>query len=211
MLRGLLAAAMVAPLQGVAAQLIKVPMSDARRMPVSVHASGGYFIAQNRFDGISGVNWFLGDTWQYRAGVDIGLKSGAIGLSGTLASVPIQRGNSTSSRGDIQLRQVLATFRSPEPRSFGQLFEIGAGLSQWADYSGTDALSDAEAKAQNAFAIAISYGFVMPLGERFALQLMQDYTTAIGSREGLPAGARRSQEQYTTRIGLRWRATGVER
>lgn len=186
-------------------------MSDARRMPIGVHASAGYFVAQNRFDGISGVNWFLGDTWQYRAGVDVGIKSGVLGVSGSIASVPIQRGNSTASRGDIQLRQLLATFRSPEPSGFGQLFELGAGLSQWASYSGTDALSPEDAATRNAFAIAIGYGFVMPLGDRFSLQLVQDYTTVIGSREGLPAGARRSQEQYTTRIGLRWRATGVER
>ena len=173
-------------------------------------ASAGYFIAQNRFDGISGLTWNLGDAWQYRLGVDVGLRSGSVGIAGTVATVPIQRGSNFNSRGDIQLRQLLATFRSPEPRTFGQIIELGVGLSQWANYSGTDALSDADAAARNAFAIAISYGFSVPLGRRFAAQLMQDYTTAIGSREGLPAGARRSQEQYTTRIGLRWRATGVD-
>jgi hypothetical protein len=201
---------MALPLRALGAQLIKVPMADERKIPIGIQASAGYFIAQNRFDGISGLTWNLGDAWQYRLGADVGFRSGSIGIAGTVATVPIQRGPSIGSRGDIQLRQLLATFRSPEPRTFGQIIELGAGLSQWADYSGTDVLSDADAAARNAFAIAISYGFQVPLGRRFAVQLMQDYTTAIGSREGLPAGARRSQEQYTTRIGLRWRATGVE-
>lgn len=204
-----MAAALVLPLRAPDAQLIKVPMADERTIPVAVNVSAGYLLAQNRFDGISGLTWNLGDAWQYRAGVDVGLRSGSIGVSGTVATVPIQRGSNFSSRGEIQLRQLLATFRSPEPRGFGQVIEIGVGLSQWADYSGSDVLSDAEAKAQNALAIALGYGFAVPLGRRFALQLTQDYTTAIHSREGLPAGARRSQEQYTTRIGLRWRATGV--
>lgn len=185
-------------------------MSDERTVPVGIQASAGYFIAQNRFDGISGLTWNLGDAWQYRLSADVGFRSGSLGIAGTVATVPIQRGPSIASRGDIQLRQLLATFRSPEPRTFGQIIELGVGLSQWANYSGTDVLSDADAAARNAFAIAISYGFSVPLGRRFAAQLMQDYTTAIGSRDGLPAGARRSQEQYTTRIGLRWRATGVE-
>lgn len=208
---GLLAAALLLPPSTLDAQLIKVPMADERSMPISVHAAAGYFLTQNRFDGISGQNWYFGDAWQYRAGVDLGLRSGSVGVSGTLATVPLQRGNSTASRGEIQLRQLLATFRSPEPRAFGQVFEIGLGLSQWADYSGTDTPTGDDAKARNAFAIAIGYGFLMPLGNRFALTLVQDYTTAIGSAEGLPPGARRSQEMYTTRIGLRWRATGVER
>lgn len=202
---------MALPPRPVGAQLIRVPMDDARAMPVSVQASAGYFIAQNRFDGISGLTWYLGDAWQYRVSADVGLSAGSFGVAGTFASVPIQRGSSPASNGDIQLRQLLATFRSPEPRAFGQIIEVGLGLSQWANYSGSDALSDDDAAARNAVAIAIGYGFSMPLGERFALQVMQDYTTAIGSREGLPAGARRSQEQYTTRIGLRWRAAGAAR
>lgn len=200
---------MALPLRAPGAQLIKVPMSDNRTIPVGIQASAGYFIAQDRFDGISGLTWNLGDAWQYRLSADVGFRSGSLGIAGTVATVPIQRGSNFNSRGDIQLRQLLATFRSPEPRSFGQIIELGVGLSQWANYSGTDVLSDADAAARNAFAIAISYGFAVPLGRRFAAQVMQDYTTAIGSREGLPAGARRSQEQYTTRIGLRWRATGV--
>jgi len=210
--RAALAALLFAlPLRSLAAQLIRVPMADQRTMPVSVQASAGYFIAQNRFDGISGLTWYLGDAWQYRLSADVGFSMGSFGIAGTIATVPIQRGGSPASNGDIQLRQVLATFRSPEPRSFGQVIEVGLGLSQWADYSGTDALSDEDAKARNAVAIAIGYGFSLPLGKRFAIQMMQDYTTAIGSREGLPAGARRSQEQYTTRIGLRWRAAGAAR
>ncbi len=193
-----------------AAQLIKVPTSDAQRRPISAHASAGYFLTQNRFDGTSGVTWFLGDGWQYRVGADLGIKAGSIGIAGTFAEVPIQRGSNPASNGTIQLRQLLATFRSPEPRVFGQVIEVGLGLSQWAGYSGSDApLSGDDAKARNGVAIALGYGFAFPMGSRFSAQLTQDYTTVIGSREGLPAGARRSQEQYTTRIGLRWRATGA--
>lgn len=198
-------------LRPAAAQLIRVPMADERSLPVSVQLSAGYFVAQNRFDGVSGLTWYLGDAWQYRLSADVGVSMGSFGIAGTIATVPIQRGGSAASNGDIQLRQLLATFRSPEPRGFGQVIEVGLGVSQWADYSGTDALSDADAAARNAVALAIGYGFSVPLGTRVALQVMQDYTTAIGSREGLPAGARRSQEQYTTRIGLRWRAVGAAR
>jgi hypothetical protein len=191
------------------AQIIRVPTSDDVQIPVTVHGSFGYFVAQNRFDGIDDLTWYLGDAYQVRLGADVIFGMGSIGVAGTLATVPIQRGTSTASRGDIQLRQVFAMFRSPEPQGFGQVVQFGLGFSQWANYSGTDDLTSEEAAARNALAVGLSYGFALPLGKRFNLTLVQDYVTAIGSREGLPASARRSQEQFTTRIGLRWKVLGV--
>lgn len=184
-------------------------MSDEVTRPVFVHASAGYFLTQNRFDGQTGEAWFLGDGWQYRVGADVGTELGSFGLAATLATVPIQRGNSTASVGDIQQRQFLGTFRSPEPRGFGQVIELGVGLSQWLNYSGTDVLTAAEAKPRNAVAFVLGYGLSLPVGKRFTVALAQDYATIIGSGDGLPPGTRRAQEQYTTRIGLRWRALGV--
>jgi hypothetical protein len=191
------------------AQLIKVPTSDEASLPIFVHASAGYFLTQNRFDGQSGLSWFLGDGWQYRVGADVGAGIGTIGVAATFATVPIQRGNSTASVGDIQQRQFLGTFRSPQPRGFGQVIELGVGLSQWLNYSGTDVLSADDAKARNALAFVLGYGLAIPLGKRATLSLTQDYATVIGSGKGLPPGTRRAQEQYTTRIGLRWQASGV--
>ncbi len=191
------------------AQLIKVPSSDESSLPIFVHASAGYFLTQNRFDGQSGQPWFLGDGWQYRVGADVGAGIGTIGVAASFARVPIQRGNATSSVGDIQQRQFLGTFRSPQPRGFGQVIEVGVGLSQWLNYSGTDILSDDEAKPRNALAFVLGYGLSIPLGKRATVSLAQDYATVIGSGKGLPPGTRRAQEQYTTRIGLRWQALGV--
>lgn len=184
-------------------------MDDARTNPISVTGSFGYFITQSKVDGVSGLPWYFGDAIQYRLSADMTFGLGSFGVSGSLANVPLQRGNSTSSNGEIQLRQLLATFRSPEPRQIGQIIELGVGLSQYANYSGTNVVTGDDAEPRNAFAFSLGYGFVIPLGKRFSATLMQDYVTAIGSREGLPAGAKRSQEQYTTRLGLRWRAFGV--
>ena len=184
-------------------------MDDEAARPVSVMASVGYFIAQNRYDGVSAMPWYFGDAMLYRVSVDMAFGPGTFGVAGSLASVPLQRDNSPTSNGEIQLRQVMAVFRSPEPRQLGQVVEIGLGLSQYANYSGTDVVTGEDAKPRNAVAFSLGYGFAIPLGERWGITLMQDYVTAIGSREGLPAGAKRSQEQYTTRLGLRWRVLGA--
>jgi hypothetical protein len=182
--------------------------SDATR-PISATVSAGYLLTASRFDGVSGTFWSLGDGIQYRGTMEVGTRSGAIGLTGTLATVPIRRGGSPTSDGDISLRQLLVTFRSPEGQSFYQIFEAGAGLSQWASYSGTDILSPDDRKARNGLAIMIGYGFGFALGERLSFNVVQDAATIIGSGEGLPAGERRSQQQYITRMGLRYRFTGA--
>ena len=201
-----LVAGLASPL---AAQLIRVPMPGEAARPISASLAAGYLMTASRFDGVSGRYWSLGDGIQYRGTVELGTRSGAIGLTGTLASVPISRSGVVGSDGDITLRQLLVTFRSPEGQSFYQIFEAGAGLSQWASYSGTDVLTAEDRKARNGLAIMIGYGFGFALGERMSLNVVQDASTIIGSGEGLPAGERRSQQQYITRMGLRYRFTGA--
>lgn len=191
------------------AQLIRVPAPDATGRPVTLTASVGFLQTQGRFDGQSGVYWTLGESFQYRASLDVGLRSGALGLTGSLASVPIRRGGDPSSDGHIQFRQLMATFRSPDGQSFFQLLEVSGGLGQWASYTGTDVLSADEARTRNAVALVIGYGFGFALGERMVFTLVQDAGTVIGSSEGLPSGERRSQQQFTTRIGLRYRIRGA--
>lgn len=203
----LVAALVAAPVLALDAQIIRVPSASAARRPVSASVHAGYFQTASRYDR-TGDFWSLGDGFQYRAAVDVGIRSGSIGLTGTLATVPIVRASNPSGRGDIQFRQLLATFRSPEGDGFHQLIEVSAGLAQWANYSGSDVLSPDEQEARNAFALVIGYGFGFPLNERLAFTLVQDAATIIGSAEGLPSGARRSQAQYTTRLGLRYRFAG---
>ena len=191
------------------AQLIRVPKPGDAARPISATFSAGYLLTASRFDGVSGRYWTLGDGIQYRGSVEVGTRSGAIGLTGAIASVPISRSGVAGSDGDITLRQVLVTFRSPEGQSFYQIFEAGAGLTQWASYSGSDVLTSEDKAARNGLAIMIGYGFGFAISDRISFNVVQDASTIIGSGEGLPAGERRSQQQYITRMGLRYRFTGA--
>jgi hypothetical protein len=193
------------------AQIISVPAPDQTRRPLTASATFGFLQTQSRFDGQSGVGWSLSEALQYRGSLEYGLRSGSIGIAGSLASVPIRRVGGTAplnSRGDIQLRQVLATFRTNETEGAHQILEIGLGASQWANYSGTDQLTADEAKARNAFTLVVGYGFGFTLGDRASIMLVQDMATLWGSKEGLPSGESRQVRQYTTRVGLRYRFVG---
>ena len=192
------------------AQLIRVPPPDEAGRAITVSIAAGLLQTQGRFDGQSGTDWILGESFQFRGSVETSLRSGSsVGFTATFASVPLRRGVNPSASGDIQFRQFMATFRSPEGQGFYQLIELAAGLSQWANYSGTDNLTAEERKSRNGLALVIGFGFGISLGDRAAITLVQDAGTVIGSSEGLPSGVSRVQRQYTTRLGLRLRVAGA--
>ena len=115
--RTLALAALVLCAPAAGAQIISVPAPDQTRRPLSATATFGFLQTQSRFDGQSGVGWSLSEALQYRGSIEYGLRSGSVGLTGSLASVPIRRVGGTApldSRGDIQLRQALASFRTNE-------------------------------------------------------------------------------------------------
>lgn len=195
-----------------AAQLIKVPPPREATRPVTLSATLGILQSQGRVDGQSGAIWYLGEAVQRRVTLDVGLRSGAIGVSLADARLPLSRsgGSATAtSDGDIAQRSYLVTFRSRETEGAHQIVELAGGLSQWADYRGTDPLTTEEAKARTALTLVVGYGFGFTLGKRAALTLVQDYTTLWGPGEGLRAGETRAVRQYVTRIGVRYRFTGT--
>lgn len=192
-----------------AAQILRVPEAAESRRPIFTSLSIGFLDTQDRYDGQSGSAWLLGQAISWRGSLEMGIRAGALGVAASVASVPISRtGTGARSDGDIQLRQYLATFRTPETQGFHQIVELGVGLAQWASYSGTDVLTDEEAKARNALALAVGYGFGFRLADRASIHMVQDLGTLIGSKEGIPSGVSRSVRQYTTRIGMRLRLTG---
>ncbi len=188
------------------AQIFRVPGGGlSTRPPYYVAFSVGLLQTQDRFDGTEGDLWLLGDGVNYRLSLERGVTAGALGLTVNLARISMARASRPGSDGDIQLRQYLVTFRTPETDGFFQVIEAGTGLSQWTSYSGTDVLTDEERKARNAFTIQVGYGFGFRLGRRSAITLVQDYAWLIGSKDGLPAGTSRSVQQSTTRLGARLR------
>jgi hypothetical protein len=205
-LLALTAVLLAAPSLG--AQLIRVPRPDESRRAITVAADIGLLFSAGRYDAVEARYWSLGDALVYRGAVDIALSAGSLGLAASLATVPIARSGIVGSDGDIQYRQFVATFRSPESRSFHQLIELSAGLAQWASYSGTDVLTAGERKTRNGAFLAFGYGFAFPIGSRATFTFVQDAGIVIGSSKDLPASESRTQRQYATRLGLRVRAGG---
>ncbi len=192
------------------AQIIDVPMPGDVGRPVTISASFGFLTSAARDDGATQTRWFLGEAIQYKASVDVGLRAGALGLTGSIATQPMQRsglGVTPGSTGHIQLRQLLATFRTRDQLGAHQVLEVSAGLAQWGGYSGNDAVTDDDV-ARNAFALIVGYGFGFSLGDRASLTVVQELSTLWGPGEGLAANQSRQMQLYTTRLGLRYMIRG---
>ena len=193
------------------AQIINVPMPNETRRPITVTGAFGFLGSSDRSDGQSGTTWLLGEAIQYKGMVDVGLRAGAFGLSGSIAVQPMARtgpGVPVGSDGEIQLRQLMATFRTRDQITAHQVIEVSMGLAQWANYRGNETLTDEEKEPRNAFALVIGYGIGFPLGNRATFVLVQEISTLWGSSEGLSAGQSRQVQNYVTRLGMRYRIRG---
>jgi hypothetical protein len=199
-----LLAAVTARVEG---QLIHVPDDDSNGPTISLTGGVGLLIAGNRYDVVEGGRWSMGDGIQKRVMLDIATRSGSFGLVGTLATVSMLRQSSTS-QGEIDLRQLMLSFRSPEGYGFHQTIEIAGGWSQWASYRGDDVLTAEEREPRNGFAVMIGYGAAFPIGDRVTFSFAQDVGAIIGSGKGLPVGESRSQSVYQTRMELRIKLSG---
>jgi hypothetical protein len=193
------------------AQIINVPMPNRLAPPVTITAAFGFLGSADRRDGQSGTTWFLGEAIQYKGMVDVGLRAGALGISGSFAVQPFARtgpGIPVDSDGEIELRQLMATFRTRDQFTAHQVIEVSLGLAQWANYRGNETLTAEEREPRNAFALVIGYGIGFPLGERATFVLVQEISTLWGSSEGLGPGQSRQVQNYVTRLGLRYRIRG---
>jgi hypothetical protein len=189
------------------AQLIPVPDEDALGPTWTLSGGAGLLMVRDRYDVTDGTRWLMGEAIQMRAMLDIAMRSGSLGLLGTLATVPMSRANS-GAPGEIQLRQLMLSFRSPGSDRFHQTLEVSGGWSQWANYRGDDVLTDEEKKPRNGLAVMLGYGAAFPIGSRVTFSFAQDIGAIVGSGKGLPVGESRSQSVYQTRMELRIRLSG---
>jgi len=201
----LVAAAWTAPLS---AQLVRVPLADESRRVITFTGDVGLLSTGSRYDAIDGGSWLFSEAIAYRVGLDVALSAGSLGIIAVTSRVPMYRSGVINSDGDITFRQLAASIRSPEGQGAHQVIEITVGWAQWADYRGSDPISEESEKARNAAILAIGYGFAFPIGSRATFTFVQDAGLLIGSGEDIPANASRTQTQYHTRIGLRLRVAG---
>lgn len=182
--------------------------------PPTFYFSGWVGYAQRGVvdDGSTQSSWDFGSTAEYRASIEYALgNESSLGVMGSYAKMPLRytdAGTTPGGCGDCDanatVQSLMALFHIGGRPGFHQVVELGAGITQYRDFTQRGTHRTMPPSNDTDFAFSIAYGFGYGLGGSTAIQLVQEYGSAIHQRDGLPGNARNNVQQYTTRIGVRF-------
>lgn len=156
-------------------------------------------------DGTTNTLWQFGDATQYAASFEKRLSGGAsFGLRGTHARVPLFYSGATSTEADANLSQVLGVLHVASGREFHSVLELSLGATIFSNFrSRTNDARLAPLSPDTDFTFAFGYGFGYNFSPRFAVDVLQDVSTALHQKTGLNAGESSSIRLNSTRLVAR--------
>ncbi len=162
-------------------------------------------------DGSTDSNWDFSNGWPLRVSLERSLGSGAtLGVQLTYVRVPL-RYNSSATCGSCDAHATVASYgpilRVGAGSSWYRVFQLFAGVLQYGSFTQDHTnVSLPPAHPNRDLAFSAGYGFGVPLGRDWALEIMPSYLLAVHERTNLPGNAssvaRHWQTLLTLRMGL---------
>lgn len=217
MLRRLLPLLLALSATPAGAQIIRMPAG--RDPAVWVSGAAGLFQAQGVEDGRTGTAWAFGDGFQLRGALEWGMRNeSSFGVTGSWARLPlryIDRGTlgapgipascSTGCDAHATVWSLAGSFHAGGGQGFHQVIEITAGVIGYSAFEADDGGAELPPLGGDRdVALSLGYGFGFPLGPRLHVTLVQDFGISLHQDEGLSGGQSRTQQQRTTRLGVRY-------
>jgi hypothetical protein len=211
----LAALALLAPSAG--AQIIRLPKNTSGEPAFWGSAALGLVQLQRVDDGTTQSHWDFGSAVQYRGSLEYAIGRGnSFGVSGTFARVPLTYrtfsdlgiplpggGTCIDCDAKADVTSILAAFHGGGGAGFHQVIELSAGALMYRNFK-TDAGDELPPKSDTDFSFALGYGFGYTLNRTIQFNLVQDAVLAVHQREGLSGSDRTTNQQYVTRIGVRF-------
>jgi hypothetical protein len=161
-------------------------------------------------DGTTGTRWDFGDATQYSASLEKALSGGAtLGLRGTYARVPLTYRRTSDAvfqtDADARVSQLFATMHVANGDQFHTVLELTAGATVYYDFRDrAQGAKLAPDKPDADFTFALGYGFGYAFSKKFSIDVVQDLTTVLHQKTGLPAGEKSSVRINGTRLVARF-------
>jgi len=164
---------------------------------------------QNTFDvrdGTTNSVWQFGDATQYAASIEKAVSSGvSFGVRGTHARVPLFYSGATASEADANVSQVMGVLHVASGREFHSVLELSAGATIFSNFRSRTTDQRLEPTSPDSdFTFAFGYGFGYNFSPTFAIDIVQDVSTALHQKAGLSAGAGSSNRLQSTRLVARF-------
>ena len=163
---------------------------------------------QNSFglrDGSTGSVWQFGEATQYAASFERRLTGGVtLGVRGTHARVPLNYSGATVTEADANISQVLGVLHVASGREFHSVLELSLGATIFSNFRSRTTDARLEPTSPDAdFTFAFGYGVGYNFSPRFAIDVVQDVSTALHQKTGLSAGEGSSIRFNSTRLVAR--------
>jgi hypothetical protein len=192
------------------AQIIRRP-PQTLEPPYWVGVSIGLAQASSVHDGTTDSQWQFGTAAQYRATLEKRLQAGlSIGVSAGFATVPltysgISAGCAGGCDAKADIMQLHALFHAGSGMGLHQVVELGLGATGYSNFrTEVGGTKLAPTAADYDLSFAFGYGFGYGLSPKSAIEVVQEFGTAIHQRTGLAGGESSLPRLYTTRIGVRF-------
>jgi hypothetical protein len=205
------------------AQILRI---DAAREPtVWLSAGPGYEqFGRDVYDGRTQSVWRFGNGFQYRASIEKTISNqSAIGVAATYGRMPLRYyalgpatpnidgaptsacGAGNGCRAHAQVGSLGVTFHVGGGARTGifQVIEGTAGVTRYANFreDASDATLGPDANLDAS--LTVGYGVGYTLSRAVQISLVQDYSTVLHERTGLPSGQSALGQMYTTRLSVR--------
>ena len=161
---------------------------------------------QNAFsvqDGATNSVWRFGSAYPLGVAVEKALTGGVTaGIRGSTARVPMSyEGGSVIYTADARVSQLMGTVRLSSGSSFHSVFELSAGVTHFSEFrERNDGFALAPMSGDTDFSFSFGYGFGYSFNPRFAIDVVQDQTTAIHQKDGLAPSDDSSNRFGVTRL-----------
>ena len=168
-----------------------------------VSLGGAFQQAWTVKDGTTRSTWNFGNAVPWQASLERTINGGtSVGLRGSTGMIPVTyQGPLASSEADANVSQLFGTIHVSSGRQFHSVLELSVGTTVYSNFRerGTGVkLGPASPDAD--FSFAFGYGFGYAFSPRFAIDVVQDITTAWHQKDGLNAGDDSSTRIHGTRL-----------
>jgi hypothetical protein len=154
-------------------------------------------------DGTTDTIWEFGDATQYAVSLEKTLSGGVtFGVRGTHARVPLRYSSGTTfTDADANASQAMAVLHVASGTGFHSVLELGLGATIFSNFRSRSPDQRLEPLSPDAdVSFAFGYGFGYNFSPTFAIDVVQDMSTALHQKTGLSAGEGSSVRFNSTRL-----------
>lgn len=157
-------------------------------------------------DGTTNSLWQFSDATQYAASFEKVVSGGvSFGVRGTHARVPLFYSGATTTEADANVSQVLGVLHVASGREFHSVLELSVGATIFSNFRSRTTDQRLEPTSPDSdFTFAFGYGFGYNFSPTFAIDIVQDVSTALHQKTGLSAGDGSSIRLNSTRLVARF-------